>query len=456
VSARVQVPMRAPELPPGAASTPTKLARTVRVPAQALQKVPRPTSADRAEWARRLRRLRSLGVVLPLAVLALVLSSLPDPSAWELAVDRLWREPWRLLTAHLVHWSPEHLAWDLAAFVGLGIACEIGGRRRTAAALALAAPAIAVGVPLLTPGLATYRGLSGLDSALFALLAARCLRRPSPAARAAGAAALLALLGKVAWEVATGAPLLLGATEDIVVVPAAHLLGGLAGTVAGFLPARRSSMRGAPARPVLRSGKGATRYSTSLLAAGALTLGTAGCGTMTLPPRLSPAERAQIERVRFDADVGVTTEYPRHIRKDVVAILQDTGLFRKVADLDELSEPPDLVVTVTGRHGGKAIIPLLTIVTLGVLPTFFTDDVGYGLVIRSPIPKGRVPIDYHYTARAGLGFSSAVLNVLPGWHHPAPRPPRRLARRFALAIVAQEAEIRALLDDEPEGPVEDL
>ena len=142
-----------------------------------------------------------------------------------------------------------------------------------------------------------------------------------------------------------------------------------------------------------------SRFSATLLAAGSITLGTAGCGTMTLPPRLSTAERAQIEGVRFDAVVGVTTEHAGHIRKDVVAILQDTGLFRKVADLDELSEPPDLVVMVTELHGGKAIIPLLTIVTLGVLPTFFTDDVGYGLVIRSPTEKGRVSIDYRF-ARA--------------------------------------------------------
>lgn len=180
------------------------------------------------------------GLVLPLAVLALVLSSLPDPSAWELVFDRLGREPWRVLTGHLVHWSGEHLAWDLAVFVGLGIACEAGGRRRTAAALALASLAIAVGVPLLAPGLATYRGLSGLDSALFALLAARCLRRPSPAAQAAGAAALLALLGKVAWETATGTPLFLADTEGVVVVPAAHLVGGLAGLAAGLLPACRT------------------------------------------------------------------------------------------------------------------------------------------------------------------------------------------------------------------------
>ena len=152
----------------------------------------------------------------------MALSLLPGASRWELSFDRRWSEPWRLFTGHLVHWSFDHLAWDLAVFVGLGVACELQSRRRTAAAVALAALAIALGTPLLAPGLTTYRGLSGLDAALFSLLAGRCLRRASPSARAAGALALLALAGKIGWELATGVPLFLTGTPGVAVVPAAH------------------------------------------------------------------------------------------------------------------------------------------------------------------------------------------------------------------------------------------
>lgn len=172
--------------------------------------------------------------VLPLAVLAAVLSLLPGAARWELDFTLLGSQPWRLLTGHLVHYSLEHLAWDLTVFVGLGVACEMQSRGRTAVALLLALSALAVGVPLLTPEIVTYRGLSGLDAALFALLAARCLRRPAAIARTAGAVALLALIGKVAWETVTGVPLFLGDTRGLTVIPAAHLLGGLAGLAAGL------------------------------------------------------------------------------------------------------------------------------------------------------------------------------------------------------------------------------
>lgn len=188
------------------------------------------------------------GLVLPLAAAALLLALAPmgapaggtgGGEAWELHRHRLVVEPWRLFTGHLVHWSGEHLAWDLLLFLGLGLACErLHGRRRTALALALAVPAVALGCFLLVPDLVAYRGLSGLDAALFTLLAVRCLRAPGALTRRAGAAALAALGGKILWETATGASLFLsglpGGPEAVVVVPAAHVMGALAGLAAGW------------------------------------------------------------------------------------------------------------------------------------------------------------------------------------------------------------------------------
>jgi len=171
--------------------------------------------------------------VLPLALLAALLSLLAGPARWELDYALLASQPWRAVTGHLVHWSAEHLAWDLVVFTGLGLACEAESRARTAAALVLAAAALAAGLPLLAPEIQVYRGLSGLATALFALLATRCLSQPHAATRWAGAAALVGLAGKVAWEVGTGVPLFVGDTGGVAVVPAAHLLGALAGVAAG-------------------------------------------------------------------------------------------------------------------------------------------------------------------------------------------------------------------------------
>lgn len=171
----------------------------------------------------------------PLALLALAAFFVGWGPAWELRLSAAFAEPWRLVTGHLVHWSADHLAWDWIVFVGLGWMAERRvGRLRVAIALGAAAVAISLGAPWLTPELAVYRGLSGLDAALFGLLVARCLGDRRPVARWAGVVALLGLGGKVGWEVATGAPLFVSGTEGVFVVPVAHLLGGVAGMVVGW------------------------------------------------------------------------------------------------------------------------------------------------------------------------------------------------------------------------------
>lgn len=180
--------------------------------------------------------VRAPGLVAPLAVLSLVAFVGGWGQAWELRVGELAAQPWRLATGHLVHWSADHLAWDWVVFVGLGWMAERQvGRLRVAVTLGLAAVAISLGAPLLTPELTVYRGLSGLDAALFGLLAARCLSQPECAARLVGALALTGLAGKVVWEMATGTPVFLTGMEGVFVVPAAHLIGGLVGVVVGHI-----------------------------------------------------------------------------------------------------------------------------------------------------------------------------------------------------------------------------
>jgi rhomboid family GlyGly-CTERM serine protease len=138
-------------------------------------------------------------------------------------------ELWRLVTGHLTHLSGEHLLWDALTFAVLAAACERRGRWRLAATLAVSAMAIPAALFVLEPGLAVYRGLSGLDMALAGLLAATELRRGSRWAMAA----LLALGAKLAYELATGAVLFV-ALEGAEAVPLAHAVGAGAGVCVGL------------------------------------------------------------------------------------------------------------------------------------------------------------------------------------------------------------------------------
>lgn len=187
------------------------------------------------------------------------------------------------------------------------------------------------------------------------------------------------------------------------------------------------------------------RHAVPVLAL-ALLLGA--CGTMQLPPRLTADERTLVETHRFDAVVGVAPYSIEYTRKDVRAVVRDTGLFTRVdfvEDLEAAGIAPDLVVSLQRIRGGTAIIPVLTLVSLGVLPTFTHETMGYDLIFATPDRREALTVGYSFRGRIGLGILSSPLNLLPGWEHPKRRPPERLGRRFAVEIAGRAEEIEALL-----------
>jgi len=137
------------------------------------------------------------------------------------------REPWRALTAALVHWSALHLAANL---VGTGVVALFGWAARAPAAAAwawLAAwPLTQIGL-LLRPDLAHYGGLSGVLHAGVAVVALwLALER-----RWLGWAVLAGLALKVVLEAPWGPALRDVAGWDIRIAPLAHATGALSGVL---------------------------------------------------------------------------------------------------------------------------------------------------------------------------------------------------------------------------------
>lgn len=158
---------------------------------------------------------------------------------------------WRLVTCHLVHFGLEHFVWDTAVFVLLSVLCWRLGWKRCLASLAAATLAIPAVLWMLQPELLTYRGLSGLDSALYVTAALALGQRLWRDGRRAWAAAAIgsvaALFAKVAYELATGQALFVDAASmGFVPVPLAHAAGGLAGMLAALPGAREHRLRCGP------------------------------------------------------------------------------------------------------------------------------------------------------------------------------------------------------------------
>ncbi len=160
---------------------------------------------------------------------------------------------WRFVTSHWVHWSPEHLVWSGGAFLVLGMVCERRGRRRFLVTTLASAIAIPIALRIFQPGLLSYGGLSGIDSALFGLICAQDahahLRNRSWKLVAVPTTLLAGFLAKIGYEFFAGAALFVSHTDTMVPVPLAHLVGAAVGMLAsldlhrgtGFRKAERSA-----------------------------------------------------------------------------------------------------------------------------------------------------------------------------------------------------------------------
>jgi hypothetical protein len=146
-------------------------------------------------------------------------------------------EPWRALTAQLVHGSPGLAAVDLGVVLLCGGWLESRSRGLAAAAASLGLLAVAFVVHAAQPQVLRFEGSSGVAAALFAASALHlALHANTGGARALAWLVVVTGLAKVGLEQATG----WSVSGDTVlhgarVLPAAHLAGSLAGLCAtGF------------------------------------------------------------------------------------------------------------------------------------------------------------------------------------------------------------------------------
>ena len=148
-------------------------------------------------------------------------------------------ELWRILTCHWTHCSFDHLFWDAGALLVLGILCEANSRWRFLVCLGASTLLIPAAVWIACPGIETYRGLSGIDSALFTLLAVQIIRegirdRRSNVVALAGLV-LAGFVAKILFETVTGSTIFVDSTAaGMVPIPLVHVVGGVVGLVAGL------------------------------------------------------------------------------------------------------------------------------------------------------------------------------------------------------------------------------
>ena len=180
--------------------------------------------------------LRSAPITLTvIAASAAAFLSSALTSALQLVPSDMTACSWQWLTCHLTHWSFDQLFWDVMAFGVLGYLCEQTGRFRMVSLLVVSSFVVALSVAMIHPELVSYRGLSGVDSALFAYLACYVVetgsRNRDRMWALGGAVAWLVFVGKVTFEFFTGQTLFVDSAADFQSVPISHVAGALSGSL---------------------------------------------------------------------------------------------------------------------------------------------------------------------------------------------------------------------------------
>lgn len=176
------------------------------------------------------------------ALVLLVQAIVPLHGALEYRQALVASQPWRALTAHLVHVNWVHALLNLAAWLVVArlFAPELRTWRQPLV-LAVAALAVTLHLALLHPGIAWYRGFSGtLHGVFFAGASAWLLALLADGERRPRALWLPAVLVTGGWvkvlaEQPGGSLTPYAQWLGAGIVPQAHLAGAVAGSVLGLL-----------------------------------------------------------------------------------------------------------------------------------------------------------------------------------------------------------------------------
>ncbi len=197
----------------------------------------------------------SLALVLPAAAI------LAWPSlACELEYNRSAianGELWRIATCQWTHWSLNHFLWDALVFLSLGTLCERYSRRGFAVCIVASAVLIPLAVWLWLPGMLQFRGLSGIDSALFVLLTVQLAGTKGRSMAAVAICLLGAFVLKTYFEIAFNDTIFVDSHGAFVPVPLAHAVGGAVGLLVALscLRTRRHEPANVPGMSAIGLGR---------------------------------------------------------------------------------------------------------------------------------------------------------------------------------------------------------
>lgn len=169
-----------------------------------------------------------------------------------------------------------------------------------------------------------------------------------------------------------------------------------------------------------------------------------GCAASRLPERLPESSMQIIQSSELPFSVAVEKyKYPVY-SEGLETNLSNTKIFKMVENANQISKP-DLVAKVENRiYGTACVIPWLTFITLGIVPTIVKENHGNAFSLSSPDhPNDKVMITFRYRSTTVLGWAGLFLNLHPDWWL-CPKSSKRYLDSLAYEIAIKSEKIKVL------------
>lgn len=188
-----------------------------------------------------------------------------------------------------------------------------------------------------------------------------------------------------------------------------------------------------------------------------------GCvlgGGRQLPPPIAAADESRIRQAHFPYTVGVRrpADAPQWYISEVdklVHALQNLRMFDRLGYVDEFKSPPDIEMKNRYSEGIPNVIPIWSVVTFGIVPTFCSGTAGYELDFGSEFGTTPTRVEYKFKQEFVFGWSGPLIRPDVSWEFiPSLISPRydRFARQLALKIVDRLPSAPAVSDRDRPKP----
>jgi hypothetical protein len=194
----------------------------------------------------------------------------------------------------------------------------------------------------------------------------------------------------------------------------------------------------------------------AVLACLTIAAASGGCYAHRRPAAMSADEQKLLEAAPLPYRVSVvpwnsepgeqSSQDPDAYAKSLAALVARSKAFRASRLEPHPGADAQLVAISNGAHCNTAIVPLFTIISIGLIPTSFDDEDCHGMVIRSVDPSSSQPVEVgvRHKGQVVMGWAAVVIGALPGWSYGSGSDDRRYGERFRLDVIKHREEIDKL------------